>query len=95
MSNLTSSKTKRTNTPSAALDQIEVAIRTTTEQHPTSSTEDDDSSTIMSKSEQTPEIVGHTSKVSLLGHPRAFYKPSLLSFRIPQAQTSVTLFEAD
>ncbi|KAN0116418.1 hypothetical protein V8E52_006037 [Russula decolorans] len=48
VSNLTSSKTKRTDTPSTALDRVEIAIHTAIEQHSTSSTTDDDSSTIVS-----------------------------------------------
>jgi hypothetical protein len=61
-SNLTSSKTKGTDTPSTAVDRVEIAIHTATERHPTCSTKDDNSSTIISTSEQTLEIIGHPSK---------------------------------
>jgi hypothetical protein len=71
VSNLTSSKTKRADTPSTALDRVEIAMHTAIERHPTSSTKDDDSSTIISTSEQTPGIIGHPSKVSLVEHPLA------------------------
>ncbi|KAN0116416.1 hypothetical protein V8E52_006035 [Russula decolorans] len=64
VSNLTSSKTKRADTPSTALDRVEIAMHTAIERHPTSSTKDDDSSTIISTSEQTPGIIGHPSKYS-------------------------------
>ena len=77
VSNLTSSKTKRTDAPSTRLDRVEIAIHTAIEQHPTSSTKDDDSSTIISTSEQMPESIGHPSKVSLVVHPHAFCRPSL------------------
>ncbi|KAN0116417.1 hypothetical protein V8E52_006036 [Russula decolorans] len=62
--NLTSSKTKRADTPSTALGRVEIAMHTAIERHPTSLTKDDDSSTIISTSEQTPEIIGHPSKYS-------------------------------
>jgi hypothetical protein len=61
VSNPTSSRTKRADTPSTALDRVEISIHTAIERHPTGSTVDDDSSTVASTSEQTP----HPSKVSL------------------------------
>ena len=64
MNNLTSSKTKRIDTPSTALGRAEIDIHPAIELHPTRSTKDDDSCTIISTSEQTPEIIGHSSKVS-------------------------------
>ena len=66
MSNLIFSKTKRTDTLSTALDRVEIAIHPAIERHPTISTINDDSFTIISTSEQTPEIIGHSSKVSLV-----------------------------
>ena len=65
-SNLTSSKTKRTDTPSTALNRVEIPIQPAIERHPTRSTKDDDSSTIISTSEQTPKVIGHSSMVSLV-----------------------------
>ena len=70
-SNLTSSKTKRAGAPSTAMDRVEIAMHTAIEQHPTCSMKDDDSSTIISTSEQTPEMIGHPSKASLVEHPLA------------------------
>jgi hypothetical protein len=77
VSNLTPPKTKRTDTPSSALDRVEISIHTAIERHATGSTTDDDSSTIISTSEQTPETIGHPSKVSLVEHPHVFCQPSL------------------
>ena len=77
MSNLTSSKTKRTDTPSNALDRVEIAIHPAIERHSTVSTMDDDASTIISTSEQKPEIIGHSSKVSLVGRLQARCQLSL------------------
>jgi len=45
MNNLASPKTKRTSTPSSALDRVEVAIHPAINSHPTSLTNDDDSPT--------------------------------------------------
>ena len=96
MSNPTSSTTKRTDTPSTALDRVEIAIHTAIEQHPTSSAKDDDTSTITSTSEQTLEIIGHSSKpeVSLVEHSHTFCQcqPSL-SLSISQTTKTLTLFE--
>ena len=91
--NLTSSKTKGTDTPSTALDRVEIAIHTAIEQNPTSSTKDDDSSTVISTSEQMPERIDHPSKVSLVEHPHAFCQPSL-SLSIPQVPKTLTLLDA-
>ncbi len=63
MSNLASSKTKQTDTPSTAPDRVEIAIHTAIEQHPTDSTKDDDSSSILSISEQ---MLGDPSQVSII-----------------------------
>lgn len=92
MSNLAFSKTRRTDTPSSALERVEIAIHTTIERHSTISIEDDDSRTIISTSEQTPDIVGHSSKVSLVEYLHAHCQPSL-SLSILQEPTTHTLFE--
>jgi hypothetical protein len=83
VSNLAFSRTNPTDTPSIALDRIEVAIHKAVEQHPTGRTSNDDSSTIISISERMPYFIDDLSELSFTLESTYPVSPSPRSPSIP------------
>jgi hypothetical protein len=79
LSTLVFSKTKRTDAAPTTLDRINMSVNEAFEQRSTASKNDGDSSTVISTSEQTPQITGDWSKLDLTqasAHPLPTVSPS-------------------